>query len=231
MMPPATLRPPSTTLPASMTAPVTGSVLPRVVVSCLDEAPSGFCVARARVRADVFGPALERLAELRRGVVFFAVVRPAADLPAARALPLAAAFAGLAGEALPADFAWLPPSRFELRRPGRDRGRLPITPGSSGLMPGTYPPAASASLFPLVGLGERLCLDRHEALVALERLEAEPLVEPVRVGGGQEQPRQAAHRRVLDDRLDERLAEAVPAVRIEHVHVGEPGKRGVVGHH
>ena len=103
------------------------------------------------------------------------------------------------------------PPRLELRRPGRERGRLPITPGSSGLMPGTYPPAQSAALSLRAGLGRRLRLDRHETLVAVQRLEAVALVKPVGIRGGQHHARQIAHGRVLDDGLDQRLSQAAAA--------------------
>src|SRR5688572_9639805 len=86
MMPPATFSPPSTTLPASMTAPVTGSVEPRGgcwLVACSADG-FGVCCARVRVRAEAAGfppEAVVRFAAGRRGVVFFAVGRPAADFP------------------------------------------------------------------------------------------------------------------------------------------------------
>src|SRR5687767_5856029 len=128
MMPPATFSPPSTTLPASMTAPVTGSVEPRGA-SC-SAAAFGVCCARVRVRAEAAGFAPEavvRLAAGRRGVVFFAVGRPAADFPLlAPVVDALAALALLVPVLLVPVFASPSPSppRFELRRPGRDRGRL-----------------------------------------------------------------------------------------------------------
>ena len=66
-----------------------------------------------------------------------ALARPAEDgggLPAARAVR--SAFLGPAGPPLVRAALARPPrvpaaTRFSLRRPGRERGRLPITPGSS----------------------------------------------------------------------------------------------------
>src|SRR4051812_28137186 len=153
MMPPGPLRPPSPPLPASMTAPVTGSVLPRTgALLCadsvralpLDVAPD-FCVGRACVRAEddlAFAPAdvLVRFAG-RRAAGFFAV----AVLFGVAAGGLVAAAGGLSAPAAGSLAASLVPSlvpRLELRRPGRERGRLPITPGSSGLMAGNIPSRA-----------------------------------------------------------------------------------------
>ena len=152
MMPPATFRPPSTTLPASMTAPVTGSVPPWAGRWLCEGAAVGFdALALARVRgrdADDAWPSdtLVRLAG-RRAVVFFAELAGFFAAPVDFAeLVVFAELAGFAVVGLAAgdsevvpSLAPLPAPRFELRRPGRERGRLPITPGSSGLMARNIP--------------------------------------------------------------------------------------------
>jgi hypothetical protein len=78
-----------------------------------------------------------RLPVARLAAGFLAVDRPAADLAPVDSV-LAAAAEALACVVVLAVESPVEPSRFELRRPGRERGRLPITPGSS-LMGMTIP--------------------------------------------------------------------------------------------
>src|SRR4051794_39304070 len=101
---PATLNPTPATWPASRIAPVTGSV--GVAGLCV----GGGCVAAERDCVRGFAAAV------RFG---FALAPPA----------FAAEVRGLGADAA----AVFVPSRFALRRPGRERGRLPRTLGSSGM--------------------------------------------------------------------------------------------------
>src|SRR5690349_587549 len=242
MMPPATFSPPSTTLPARITAPVTGSVVDFDfgggddfgAPAGVERAARGSSFARGRASKDL-GFAWSAFAEAAAfgllAVAFglaaaafaaapvfgFAVVR-AADA-GLRALPAAAFFAAAALVVAPLVAvsplsAGLAPPRLSLRRPGRERGRLPITPGSS-----------------LMGREGSRGLDHHEPLGALERLEAVARVQPVRVARREQVSPHAAHFGVVHDRRDQRLAEAAAALALEDVDVGEPRERRAIGHH
>lgn len=77
---------------------------------------------------------------------------------------------------------------------------------------------------PAAGRGPAL----HHAL-GIDRREAKALVEPVCVGGGEHEA-QARELGMRQNGLDEPRPEAPAAVRLEHEHVGQPGKPGSIGH-